>query len=477
MKLIALPFLIFPLWACAQSHQNPSTTTLTHYVLQTDIRIHPYSFADENMDSERTFLARENSKFDLYTSIEDSSGLTQFYIIQFWDFENAQSEYAKKLIQLHRKLDRLSGAKQHADLLEKSAQADSVEIEKINRKIQQLENQKTRKRAKTTHQIDGITAQQNAQRLLDSTSIGYPENGSYFAIPARLFKRPQVALLNNSISNEGSQTTLSFVGAGDVQKSINEGPSATANTGLGVLFSQQWTDHRRLISGFEFDFSINVASTADTIHATYTTEGAVTNSRDFGTYLLLPMNSGQATRFKLYSYFNPDKLGFFKNSLTLNPHYLTNLISGFNVEFVASNRVWSSQLDQLNATGMMIKMGIFHEFVPASIRLEKDYSIKIGVSGSFRGIYGDAGFNDVETQAFRMDLLGTIGRQFYGVEVDLSIRIKNIEARVSIPGLRGTGNPVPGLSDTQFVTSITFVGGFPISVAKKERTAYEPVTK
>jgi hypothetical protein len=63
-------------------------------------------------------------------------------------------------------------------------------------------------------------------------------------------------------------------------------------------------------------------------------------------------------------------------------------------------------------------------------------------------------------------LLGTRKKTFFGGEVVLSLRLKNIRAEASVPMLvpRAASQSVPGLTGTQFITTISFVGGFPLRI-------------
>jgi hypothetical protein len=261
----------------------------------------------------------------------------------------------------------------------------------------------------------------------------------------------------------GGKATLYFVGTGDVQKSISEGTELAANTGVGVIFNREWDN--KPIRDFGLEFSINVASTVDSIIGTYNNDRQINNSRDFGTYVLLPMNSGQATKLFTHSYLDRELFKIYKN--TNEPShdlYLTSIINGFYFEALASNRIWTDSSISKNATGMMFKFGLFHDFIPDDVRRKNGYSITIGLAYSFRGIFGDAGFNNDESNKFRQGLLGTEKTKYSGFEIDLGFRIKNIEARVMIPNLFSGDTKVPGLSETQFITSISFIGGFPIKL-------------
>jgi hypothetical protein len=304
-------------------------------------------------------------------------------------------------------------------------------------------------------------------------------------------------LLSSSFHKKSKQDTISkvalwFVGAGDIQKSISSGTELAANTGLGVILRRQWKAGERFFSDFDLDFSINVASTVDTISAKYKgSEVVPMNQRDFGTYILLPMNSGQATRFKLNAYtddFFMKKSRYVRESkdttgwstwskkshrfmVGLNRFsetILNNIISGVSTEFIASNRVWQDSTNVINATGLAFSVGVFHDFIPNDIRKEEGYSIKFGVSYIHRGIYGDAGFKkNANATKMREKLLGNGTTQFGGVQGNLSLQIKRIEARVLMTYLASKeAGQVPGLSQYQFLTSITFSGGFPIKLQK-----------
>lgn len=267
----------------------------------------------------------------------------------------------------------------------------------------------------------------------------------------------------------GGKTILQFVGAGDIQKSLSEGSDFAANTGVGVIFIRDWEDQTRLVSDFNFDFAINVASTVDTIKAEFDANNNVTNTREFGSYILLPMNSGQAVKFSMNAYFGTEKWGVSKIGKRdfKKPVSLFSVINGVSIDFIGSNRAWSINDATTYATGFLFQAGLFHDFVPNDIRNEKGYSIKFGVAYTFRGIYGDAGFDTEDAQQFRRTVLNSNDRQFHGYEFGMSFRLKNIEAKVSMPRLFVEDNSIPGLSNTQFITSISFIGGFPLDLKKE----------
>ena len=86
---------------------------------------------------------------------------------------------------------------------------------------------------------------------------------------------------------------LDFVGNGNLQSSISQGDDIQASTGLGVIFERFFNGNSPLFESFELEASINVASTVDAIEAETNDANQITNRRDFGTYVLNPLNSKQ----------------------------------------------------------------------------------------------------------------------------------------------------------------------------------------
>lgn len=261
-------------------------------------------------------------------------------------------------------------------------------------------------------------------------------------------------------SGNNGQSKLTFVGTGDIQKSLSQGDEIAANTGLGAIFNRIF-DEKAFFSDLSVAFSINVASSVDTIKAKYI-DGEITNSRDFGAYLLVPQNSGQAVQLNFNVYLKPEKIKIFEKK----PIFLSNLFSGFNTEFIASNRVWQNNSVSQYASTFLFRTHLFHDFIPNEIRLEKGYAIRIGIGYTYRGLGSDVGFKNETTNEFRNEILGATETHWDGFEYGLSIEFKNITASAYIPVIKS--NPdIPGLTGFQFVTSIKFSGGFPVELSSE----------
>lgn len=267
------------------------------------------------------------------------------------------------------------------------------------------------------------------------------------------------ALSENTYSDIDS-LSIRFVGDGNLQSSLNDGTDFAATTGLGVIFQRVWLpnslkNNEKTTSDINIDFSINVASTVDTITALYAND-SILNKRQFGTHVLLPSNSGQSVNFRFSQFFKPDKPLF-------------KCWSGWEFNLNASNRIWQDKAESWDITTLSMRAGVFHDFMPNNTRLENQFSIRVGTAATYRGIMGDAGFSSSDAANFRNNLLGTDQRNYYGVEFFGELQFENIRVGVSLPYIFGNHN-VLGLSKAQFITSISFIGGFPVKIDRKPST-------
>lgn len=246
---------------------------------------------------------------------------------------------------------------------------------------------------------------------------------------------------------------LSFYGSGDIQKTFESGEGLPANTGLGVnfthLFDSTKSNFAKKFSKLEFDATINVASTVDTIVVNYKGD-EISNSSLFGASILTPLNSGQAVKISL-------RMDFRK------PLLWQTIIDGFKIKYIGSNRNW--QTDTLGtvvqATNNYFRAGLFHEFLPKDYL--NNYSINIGLYFAYNSLKGDIGLAPYGEK--RKEILGTDKRNFIGPEVALEIRLKNLRAEFGYSFLQ-SGTEVPGLTSGRLLTTISFVGGFPLELKK-----------
>ena len=245
---------------------------------------------------------------------------------------------------------------------------------------------------------------------------------------------------------------LNFVGDANVQNSLSSGSELTANTGIGLVMDRFWLGNRNLFRQFTVSMTINVASTADSIMAEVSGNNEVLNQRDFGTYLLIPNSSKQSANLKGNLYFND----FGEEALKV-----TKFVSGINFDLVGSNSNWVFKDQNLNLAALALKIGIFHEFIPDKIRFNDGYSIIVGANYSSRYILGDLNFDQFSES--KKSLINTDKSSFHGIEFTAKFKFRNIVAQVTLPFL--AGDEVPGLTRSQFVTSIGFVGGFPLKLS------------
>ncbi|HWB24944.1 MAG TPA: hypothetical protein VG738_05670 [Chitinophagaceae bacterium] len=245
---------------------------------------------------------------------------------------------------------------------------------------------------------------------------------------------------------------LNFVGDGNIQKSLAQGQSINANTGVGVVFERYLPDNL-LIRNFSIEAQINIATTADTITGKIdTATRALLNRRNFGTYILNPVSAKQAITL------NAD-VNFIKG-------FSNDIITGANFHAVASNNVWVYGDSACNLGAAYVRLGVYHDFIPEDYRYDKNglvkYSLVFGNSLTSRIIFGDITLP--QSDNFRKNALGNPAKSFVGWEWFVRIRLSNLVAEFDAPVIGTKGASIPGLNNTQFVFSVRFIGGFSIKL-------------
>lgn len=249
---------------------------------------------------------------------------------------------------------------------------------------------------------------------------------------------------------------LNFYGNGNIQKSLDRGEKIPASTGLGVNYTH-WFHPDSVSFPFdklELDVSINIASTVDTIKAEFN-NGLVTNSSNFGSSILTPLNSGQAVKIALRMNFRKPLVWIF--------------VDGVKAKYIGSNRNWqvgngtSSQV--ILGTNNYFRAGLFQEFLPKE--LLDEYSINLGLYLAYNSIKGDIG--QKVNRNFRHEILSTYRKNFLGPEVALEVRLLNIRAEFAYSWLL-SNEEVPGLTGGRLITTISFVGGFGLLIDKQKKT-------
>lgn len=289
-------------------------------------------------------------------------------------------------------------------------------------------------------------------------------------------------------------TYLDFVGSGDIQQSISSGAKLNANTGIGIVFERfsdttmvtRWKEKtvwknkkrtkeiysiqvpkgmERFIQSFDLESTINIASTADTLRSNIQNFN-FTNKRDFGTYVLNPISARQSLYLNGNVYFGyPIDTATGKETCIGK---ITHYISGLNFRVIASNNVWHYDSNSVNLGVIAARMGIFYEFVPDDYRLTEKfksrYSIFFGINYCYRGIIGD--INSKDKMHIKNEIIGSDRRGFHGMEFNFGFRLNNLRAEFQMPTIfKGKENvSIEGLTNTQFMFSIKFIGGFSLKL-------------
>lgn len=276
-------------------------------------------------------------------------------------------------------------------------------------------------------------------------------------------------------TNNENQFHIDFVGTANLQQNIsNAKEEVQGSAGLGVIFERyfldkdQTKDRKRIFESLDIEAFINVASSLDTLVADVS-NSEVTNQRTFGTYILNPVSPKQSVFFNANVFFNTD--------FQEENWWLTSLISGANVRFNASNILWSLN-DQGNRNDLFggaisYRIGVFHEFIPNNkIRNEKNqrkYSVRVGLAYSARHLAGD--ISSGKNRELRSRFLGTTDQDFSGIEPFFGFRLNNIIAEFTVPTIGGRNkSDIEGLTDTQFLFSVRFVGGFSLKLENDKKS-------
>lgn len=306
--------------------------------------------------------------------------------------------------------------------------------------------------------------------LLISISVIKIANSQNSLLP-KAIKFNQAPLIEERVIDEPKITTpatndkvyLDFVGSGDIQKSISKGDDISANTGIGIIF-ERYNSPKRYVQSLEIDGYLNIASTTDSIQANIK-DGRFLNRRDFGSYVLNPISTKQSLYANSNIYFGYPDSGKQKYFSFFSKY----VFSGINLRFIASNNVWVRGDSISNLGVLYFRGGLFKEFIPDNYRLGKagtddegrsKYSIFLGLHYSYRKIIGD--ITGDKHVVLREQILGSRQQKFKGCEFNVGFRLNNIRVEFQMPILKKEKDysSIEGLTDSQFLFSIKFVGGF-----------------
>lgn len=329
----------------------------------------------------------------------------------------------------------LSKTKKEQDFFEK--QKDDLKILKREHKLESALKRMSSKLYKTEEKLKGIEKKVNSE-------------GKDFSL---LQKQSTLENLKRQLLEE--------------QKKLETEKIVVSKQAESIVIDKRF---KRFFESLDMEAYINVASSVDSLEAETDTLNNVINKRLFGNYVLNPVSSRQSVFINTDVYFNPELLW-------VRGGWITQWISGANVRINASNTLWSLDNDEVNdsrfAGAFNFRFGLFHEFLPNDKIRNKDgrrrYSVRLGLNYTFREIAGDIS-SDTNSQ-IRNNFLGTTDTSFSGFEPSFGFRLNNIIAEFSVPMIGGSEREdILGLTDTQFLFSIRFVGGFSIKLDDKAQS-------
>ncbi|MEM9887425.1 MAG: hypothetical protein AAF849_16135 [Bacteroidota bacterium] len=255
----------------------------------------------------------------------------------------------------------------------------------------------------------------------------------------------------------------------ELQKKLRKEQALVTEKAKTIVIDKKF---KRFFESLDMEAYINVASSVDSLEAQteinpMNMDTVVINKRLFGNYVLNPISSRQSVFINSDVYFNPELLW-------VKGGWITKWISGANFRINASNTLWSLPVDDDRsrfAGALNLRFGLFHEFLPNNKIRDKEnrrkYSVRLGLNYTFRELAGD--ISSPSNNSIRDQFLGTTDTSFSGLEPSFGFRLNNIIAEFSMPMIGGSSmGDIDGLTDTQFLFSIRFVGGFSIKIDGKE---------
>ena len=244
---------------------------------------------------------------------------------------------------------------------------------------------------------------------------------------------------------------LKFVGGGDFNTiSQNEQNLNSANLSVGFYYRRNFRkDATKLLRNIELDVGFNIASTSDTIVH-------VPGGRDFGNFILNPINQKQSARLDMYSFFKRPDSGFLK--------HVNNVVEGVFLRFYGSSNYLESADLSTNFTALHLKFGFFQEFMPNQLAQKENLSLMLGFAYTLRSIKGDIIQNDA---ADLIAITGSSKRNFNGLDMVFSAKLNDFRVEFIVPFIASGDTEIPGLTNTQFITQFRFIGGFNIGTARR----------
>lgn len=257
-------------------------------------------------------------------------------------------------------------------------------------------------------------------------------------------------------------THFEFVGSGNIQRSLDEGEGLPASTGLGLILDEYHVApqiFRGWVNRVRFSGQINVANTQDTLTAEIGPTGRISEPSLLGEAIMTPLVGRRAVNLDLMVFFSDTVRRIKKDGTEVKKRRPIGIMSGMQVRYTGSNMTLADTTGAVKSTMNAMRFRLFHDIL--SKDYNKDFNVLIGAGWGFNSLRGDVAQSSYRD--FRTRWLGTTTVKFAGIEAFAAFRIKNIQAEFSYTWLDRTGS-VPGISGSRMVTTISFVGGFPVKL-------------
>ena len=306
--------------------------------------------------------------------------------------------------------------------------------------------------------------------------------------------------LGNFVFNPQKEAvSISLVGDASSKKVVSDGGTLPVNGSIGLQYKK--TGMFGLFREISIMGMLVFANSAPKITADVDSNNLVSNSRTFGSNILIPFvngASGQSGLFSVrYYWISKSQYGIYAPSDSLDESTYTKLMkhkssffNDFGIIFngIVANKIWEWNNKNINTGVLSLSLGFSYRLKPefvlfknlAKNTFSNDVYLSFDAGLSYRQLIGDMSRSRPQDVEFRHKvLLGDAYTkeyenkdkltQWFGFEGGMTLNIYHLNMSAGLtyfPAL-ASKYKVPGLSDFQFNIGVGITGFAPLDLKKK----------
>ncbi len=179
---------------------------------------------------------------------------------------------------------------------------------------------------------------------------------------------------------------------------------------------------------------------------------------------------------QIYSLTHSARTDFQRNEADKRYTLFNRLIEGAYLNLYADKTLWTvPNTSAQTAFTYQANFGFFHELLPNVTARNERISIRLGLGYSYRAVTGDISqpiitedrIDIAESERTNLERIGNLTnfiggdrKRFHGIDASLIFVLDRLKVEAKLPFIFANRNrQIPGLTNSQFVWSIRFVGG------------------